>query len=139
MSDKWICNYWQYPVEKSQQKTVLFKMFITLILYMKVQYPIFTLIVLKILTKLKKVWIDNTNVWDSFRPNFTPGLQGPHISCVTHMLCHSRKVIFFWCFQLINMPIFLVLVPNNLISYHNSLFQTHTFLVLPKLLWFSMS
>ena len=29
MSDKWICNYWQYPVEKSQQKTVLFKMFIT--------------------------------------------------------------------------------------------------------------
>ena len=62
MSDKWICNYWKYPVEKSQQKTVLFKMFITLILYMKVQYPIFTLIVLKILTKLKKVWIDNTDV-----------------------------------------------------------------------------
>ena len=136
MSDKWICNYWQYPVEKSQQKTVLFKMFITLILYMKVQYPIFTLIVLKILTKLKKVWIDNTNVWD----NFTPGLQGHHnISCVTHMLCHSHKVIFIWCFQLTNMPIFLVLVPNNLISYHSSLFQVQALLVLPKLLCFSMS
>ena len=79
MSDKWICNYWQYPVEKSQQKAVLFKMFITLILYMKVQYPIF------------KVWIDNKNVSD----NFTPGLQGHHnISCVTHMLCYSHKVIF---------------------------------------------
>ena len=44
MSDKWICNYWQYPLEKSQQKTVLFKMFITHILHMRVQYPIFTLI-----------------------------------------------------------------------------------------------
>ena len=63
MSDKWICNYWQYPVEKSLQKTVLFKMFITQILYMKVGFPIFTFIFFeKILTKLKKVWIDNTNI-----------------------------------------------------------------------------
>ena len=46
--------------------------------------------------------------------NFTPDLQGPHkIGCVIHMSCHSRKVIFFWCFQLINMPKFILTVPNN--------------------------
>ena len=38
-------------------------MFITHILYMKVWFPIFTLIFfIKILTKLKKIWIDNTNM-----------------------------------------------------------------------------
>ena len=81
----------------------------------------------KILTKLKKVWIDNANVWNSFLPNFAPGLHGLHdISCVTHMLCHSCKVIFFWCFQLINMPKFLVFVPSNFIFYFFK----------PRLFWF---
>ena len=139
MSDKWICTYWKYPVEKSQQKNVLFKMFITHILYMKVWFAIFTLWFFRKNINQVKEGLDRQYKCLSFWPNFTPGLQGPHnISSVTHMLCHSRKVIFFWCFQLINMPIFLVLVPNNLI-YHNSLFQTQTLLVLPKLLWFSMS
>ena len=63
MSYKSICTYWQHPVEKSHQKIVLFEMLChshftheSLISYIYIDF------FEKILTKLKKVWIENTNV-----------------------------------------------------------------------------
>ena len=66
-----------------------------------------------------------------FWSNFSSSLQGPHKTVMLLTLCHSCKMIFFRCFQLINMSRFLLLVPNNFI-FLSQLFQTYNFLF-PKL------